>query len=103
MPTKDYPKRTEKNIFDSNGTVIISYGKLTGGSALTKKLAQQHNKPYLHLDMDKMSSLYAARLLKTWIIDNGIKVLNVAGPRASGDPSIYTVAKEVLESALVNH
>ena len=102
MTTKSYPKRTEKNILDSDATVIISHGNLTGGSALTKKLAQQHSKPWLHLDMDKMSVPYASRLLKTWVTDNGIKVLNVAGPRGSGDPKIYAVAFQVLESALKN-
>ena len=45
MPTASYPKRTEKNILDSDGTVIFSRGKITGGSALTKKLAKQHDRP----------------------------------------------------------
>ncbi len=31
MPTSSYPKRTEKNILDSDGTLILSHGKLTGG------------------------------------------------------------------------
>jgi len=35
MPTASYPKRTEKNVLDSDGTLILSHGKLTGGSALT--------------------------------------------------------------------
>ena len=100
MPTKSYPKRTEKNIMDSDGTLIASHGKLTGGSALTRRLAKQHLKPWLHLNMDKMSLSYASRLLKSWIIDNGIKVLNVAGSRASGDPEIYDVTVQALESAL---
>lgn len=28
-----YPKRTEQNVIDFDGTVVLSYGKLTGGSA----------------------------------------------------------------------
>ncbi len=43
MPTSSYPERTEKNILDSDGTLIISHGKLTGGSALTRELAVKHN------------------------------------------------------------
>ena len=35
MPDKSYPKRTEQNVIDSDGTVIITRGKLTGGLALT--------------------------------------------------------------------
>jgi len=32
MTTKSYPKRTEKNVIDSDGTVILTHGKLTDGS-----------------------------------------------------------------------
>ena len=32
MPTQNYPKRTEQNVIDSDGTLIITHGKLTGGS-----------------------------------------------------------------------
>ncbi len=45
MTTNSYPKRTEKNVTDSDGTVIISSGKLTDGSKLTEKLAEKHKKP----------------------------------------------------------
>ncbi len=45
------PKRTEKNVVDSDGTVIFSQGKLTGGSLLTEKKAVEHGKPVLHLDI----------------------------------------------------
>lgn len=37
MPTASYRKRTEKNVVESDGTLILSHGKLTGGSALTLK------------------------------------------------------------------
>jgi hypothetical protein len=36
ISTSSYSKRTEQNIIDSDGTVIISHGNLTGGSKLTK-------------------------------------------------------------------
>jgi hypothetical protein len=32
MTSKSYPKRTEKNVVDSDGTVIFTHGKLTGGN-----------------------------------------------------------------------
>ena len=47
MPSGSYEKRTEQNVLDSDGTVIISRGKLTGGSALTQKLAKKHIRPCL--------------------------------------------------------
>ncbi len=100
MSTDDFPKRTEQNVIDSEGTLIISHGKLKGGSELTMKYAQKHCKPLLHVDMDKRSMSYAVRLVKSWIVDNGIRIMNVAGPRASGDPKIYSVTVRLLESAL---
>ena len=36
MSTISYEARTEKNVVDSDGTLILSHGKLTGGSKLTQ-------------------------------------------------------------------
>ena len=96
MPTESYQDRTEQNVIDSDGTVIISRGKLTGGSAYTQKMAKYYSKPCLHIDLRKHDVLPAAVELLTWIDERGIKVLNVAGPRASKDPKIYESVKEVL-------
>jgi hypothetical protein len=101
MPTDSYQDRTEQNVIDSDGTVIISHGKLTGGSAYTRKMAKYYGKPCLHVDLKKLDVLPAAVELLTWINERGIKVLNVAGPRASKDPKIYKLVKEVLESLLI--
>ena len=43
MPTAEYTKRTEQNVVDSDGTVIISRGRLTGGSAFTWKMTKKHH------------------------------------------------------------
>ena len=100
MPTASYPKRTEKNILDSDGTVIFSRGKLTGGSALTCKLAKQHNRPWLHVDLDRVTAREAVQIIVGWVDENDIEVLNVAGPRASKDPGIHDFVVGILENAL---
>ena len=100
MPTASYPKRTEKNILDSDGTLIFSRGTLTGGSALTRKLAKQHDKPWVHVDLDKATAREAAQMITEWIEDNGIQTLNVAGPRASKDPGIHDFVVGILENVL---
>ena len=51
MPTGSYQKRTQQNVIDSHGTLIISHGKLTGGSAFTRRLAKIHKRPFLHIDL----------------------------------------------------
>jgi hypothetical protein len=99
MPTDSYPERTEQNVIDSDGTVIISHGILTGGSANTAEMARKHARPWLHLDMEKTTMDKAAQRLREWIADKNISVLNVAGPRQSGDPAIYDVTTKVLETA----
>lgn len=96
MSTESYPKRTEKNILDSDGTLVVSHGKITGGTKMTVELAQRHCKPVLHLDLSAVSTGYAARMLRSWLSDNGVRVLNVAGPRASKDPLIFDVTLGLL-------
>ena len=89
MPTGDYPKRTEQNILDSDGTVIFSHGKLTGGSKLTQRLANKHERPCLHINLDDSLFVKRATDLYEWILRNKVETLNVAGSRASKDPEIY--------------
>lgn len=100
MTTRSYPKRTEKNVLDSDGTVIFTHGKLRGGSLLTHVKAQEHGKPVIHLDMAENGVADAATTLSLFIHMNGIEVLNIAGTRGSEDPAIYTRTFQVLEKTL---
>ena len=100
MPTASYPKRTEKNVLDSDGTLIISHGPLRGGSKLTRDIAQRYGLPVLHIDLFREIAFQAAQHIKNWILENGIEILNVAGPRQSHDPNIYQATYDILETAL---
>lgn len=99
MPGESYAGRTEQNVIDSDGTLIISHGNLTGGTANTAEMARKHVRPWLHLDMMELTVDEAAQRLQKWIAGNDIAVLNVAGPRQSGDQKIYGVTMRVLEAA----
>jgi len=99
MATTEYSKRTQQNIIDSDGTLIISHGELTGGSALTRKLATRHRRPWLYVDLDR-SNVDPSKLIKSWVGMNAIKILNVTGPRESKSPRIYDTTVTVLENAL---
>ena len=98
MRTKIYARRTEKNVVESDGTLIVSHGRLTGGSHYTMDMAILHEKPWLHIDLTKKSILEAAQKVIDWTLDNRIEILNVAGPRASKDPKIYRAVFELLET-----
>jgi hypothetical protein len=99
MPTASYPKRTEQNVIDSDGTLIISRGKPTWGSDYTREMALKHKKQLLHVDLNQTTSFDAASLINSWIKLYRIKILNVAGPRASKDPNIYVDVFRILEWA----
>ncbi len=92
--------RTEQNVIDSDGTVIISHGKLSGGSLYTQEMILKHGRPCLHVDLDITYAFNAARDISNWIAGNKIETLNVAGPRISKDPEIYKAAFDILEATV---
>lgn len=94
----DYAQRTELNVVDSDATLLFSHGTLRGGSALTKALANKHRKPCLHIDLDEMGDDKAVEIIDLWLQAREVRVLNVAGPRASEDPRIYNDVKKILRS-----
>lgn len=97
-PASAYAERTEKNVIDSDGTLILAHGRLAGGSELTRKLAERRGRPCLHMDLNAVDEFNAAFEIMHWIRRNGIGILNVAGPRASKDPDIYHATFNILET-----
>ena len=93
-----YSERTEKNVVDADGTLIISHGALTGGTEYTREMAIRHARPWLHIDLDRTAAFQAATAISNWILQKKIQILNVAGPRASEDPAIYQDTLNILES-----
>jgi hypothetical protein len=101
MSTASFKDRIEQNVIDSNGSVIITHGTLTGGADYCLKMAVKHDRPYLHIDLNTLSEFTAASRLNAWIRDNDIEVLNVNGSRASEDSSIYKDTMDIIESAVL--
>lgn len=98
MNTKSYPKRTEQNVKDSDGTLIISHGLISGGSRYTLDMAVMHGKLQLHIDLNRTAAFAAAQQIIRWLDENRVETLNVAGPRASKDPKIYRAVYDLLET-----
>lgn len=103
MSTDGYSDRTEQNVIESNGTLIICRGKPTGGSDYTREMTLKHKRHLLHIDLDITPSYDAASLILSWVNLHRIEVLNVAGPRASKDPEIYSDVSRILEMAFKMH
>jgi hypothetical protein len=99
-PAEAYAQRTEWNVRDSDGTVILSLADtLTGGSRRTAELAHALGKPWLHLSARADGGSAAGRL-RRFLTDHAIRVLNVAGPRASSEPGVGEFVTATLDAAL---
>lgn len=96
-PSTDYKLRTEWNVRDSDGTLVLTAGKATGGTALTITTAEKHKKPCLVLDLAEMP---APGAVAQWIEANRIRTLNVAGPRESGVHGIYEKSLHFIQGFL---
>lgn len=96
-PKPDYKQRTEWNVRDSDGTLILSRGDPTGGTATTIKLANTLGKTCLVLDL-LISP--APELILEWVEQQDIQVLNIAGPRESGCPGIHDQTVAFLQRCL---
>lgn len=94
--TKNYAERTELNVQNSDATLIVSHGKLTRGSLLTKRLAAKHRKPFLHIDFTGSTIAEAAEKARRWLASIDCRRLNIAGSRASTDAEIYDKTREFL-------
>ena len=93
----DYHVRTLRNVLDSDGTLILYRNALSGGSELTYRIAEKHNKPFLLMDLGADP---AADLVRRWLHETRIVTLNVAGPRESSAPGIAAAAAEFLARVL---
>jgi len=92
-PSADPAERTEWNVRDSDGTLVLTTGPLHGGTERTMQAAHAHGKPLLVVELARGEDPgYVAE----WIAERGIRVLNVAGPRESEVPGIYERAAAFL-------
>lgn len=96
-PSDDYAKRTEWNVRDSDGTLVLTVGQPTEGTAFTVDVAARLKKPCLVVDL---AGPMQADSVRSWLAMHQIKVLNVAGPRESKNPGIYQKARTVLGKIL---
>lgn len=92
-PGTGYPERTAWNVRDSDATLVLTRGRPRGGTALTIGLARRAGRPLLVVDLAVAA---AAGDVSDWIGREGIRTLNVAGPRESEAPGIHAAATRFL-------
>jgi hypothetical protein len=105
-PSRRYAQRTEWNVRDSDATIAFTMAPIVaGGTSLTLSFARRSRKPLLHLSHDALVALHggpdsaAASMLRTFLNENHVRTLNVAGPRASQEPQIAEFVRRVLRKA----
>lgn len=99
-PSKSYHQRTEWNVRDSDGTVVLSVDKRLGaGSKRTLEFARRYRKPALHLHRT-VPLAESAAALRAFIEAHGITTLHIAGSRASEEPGIGAFTQALLDRAL---
>ncbi len=78
-----YRQRTRQNVIDSDGTLVITFGALAGGTRETARFCERFKKPMLVLDADAIDPPAVAAQAAEFVKAHSIVVLNVAGPRES--------------------
>lgn len=96
-PAADYEQRTQWNVRDADGTLILKISALDGGTRLTCEYAAQMGRPFKVIDLE---SPVPADKCRRWITEHHIQILNIAGPRESKRPGIYNLAAAYLRTLL---
>ena len=78
--------------------LIMTTGPLTGGTALTQEFALSLGRPCRVVDLDYADQPGEVR---DWLELHGVRCLNVAGPRESGQPGIGSRARRYVEDLLM--
>ena len=95
---RDYAQRTRFNVRDSDATLIVARRPLTGGTALTERLALASGKPCLVVHPDDTPDVIA--VCQSWMERHGVQTLNVAGPRHSTSASAYSDTRRIMDDLL---
>lgn len=96
-----YETRTERNTQESDGTIIFTISpQLAGGSLFTANCATKHGKRALHVWAEAPRAT-TVEAIRSFVIENRIAILNVAGSRESEEPEIGTFVQHVLTEALL--
>jgi len=89
--------RTEKNVIESDGTLILNKGILSEGTKLTHDFTIKNGKPSLIVQLDGAEVVKPEHVVR-WLNGQYISVLNIAGPRESKCPGgIYSESFSYLE------
>ena len=88
-----YADRTKRNVIDSDATLVLYSSKLEGGTFKTYRYAECIAKPCLKIRLTHPGRI---ERVHEWLEKSNVRILNIAGPRASKEPEIYQCAFDYL-------
>jgi hypothetical protein len=96
-PSDDPAQRTEWNVRDSDGSLVLTGEVASPGTDLALEIARRLGRPvYLWT----ATAPPDAESFRRWLQVHRVRTLNVAGPRESESPGIYAAAKAYLAAVL---
>lgn len=96
-PSADPAERTEWNVRDSDGTLLLLMEEPSPGTELTHDVTRRLGRPVFEARLHESGDADAFR---RWLQIHKIRALNVAGPRESESPGVYDAARDFLRAAL---
>jgi hypothetical protein len=104
--SRSYAVRTEWNVRDSDATLVLVLDHISSGTRLTIESARSQGQPlrieYLSVNpdpgllLDEFSLAQRVGEVSDWIRREGVRTLNIAGPRGSARKDVYSKASEFL-------
>jgi len=83
--------RTQRNVRDSDGTLLVSPVYMSPGSVKTRKCCSMLGKPWFATQSEPDPG--EAKRVAAWILLNHIYILNVAGNRESVSPGVQELSR----------
>lgn len=104
LPGAGYRERTFANVKDSDVTIILHPGKLSGGTAFSAMVARELRKPLLIIDLSTLTTGKAAHNILNFLCEHRPWKVNFSGPRESewkeGYGQCLTVLNKVFDGDL---
>ena len=94
-PESTEEQRTEWNVRDTDGTLIIVDGPPDEGTAYTVEMAYKYEKPFYMVNLTQNAM---PDIVDHWLRRFKVQILNIAGPRESNCPGIYDRASTYLNT-----
>jgi len=101
LPGAGYRQRTRQNVVDSDGTLVVYFGELAGGTRETVRFCERFQKPALIVNGEAVNPAQVAAQAADFVKARAIAVLNVAGARESTRPGARAFAESAVRDLLV--